>query len=218
MNTCRKLLSALLCLALLASVLPLGAVPARAAGEESTAVSEWDGTTDTNWYKENENEFTLFTAAQLAGLAQLVNGGNNFSGKTITLDADIDLNPGASYDPTTETWINGDGQPVAEDSLHKWTPIGNYSNNFTGTFDGDAHTISGLYINSDERYQGLFGYVGNVGDIGEDGTVENLTVNGSVSGGDSVGSVVGRNYGSVSGCSNTGSVSGDYHVGGVVGA
>lgn len=212
MNTCRKLLSALLCLALLASVLPLGAVPARAAGEESTAVTAWDGTADTNWYKENENEFTLSTAAQLAGLAQLVNGGNNFSGKTITLDADIDLNPGASYDPTTETWINGDGQPVAEDSLHKWTPIGNYSNNFTGTFDGGGNTVSGLYIsNSDEDYLGLFGWVG------DSGTVKNLTVSGSVSGGDSVGSVVGRNYGSVSGCSNTGSVSGDYHVGGVVG-
>ena len=147
-----------------------------------------------------------------------MNGGNNFSGKTITLDADIDLNPGASYDPTTETWINGDGQPVAEDSLHKWTPIGNYSNNFTGTFDGGGNTVSGLYINSDDRYQGLFGYVSNVGDIGEDGTVENLTVNGSVSDGDSVGSVVGQNYGSVSGCSNTGSVSGNYYVGGVVGA
>lgn len=78
MNTCRKLLSALLCLALLASVLPLGVQPARAAENTDTTASVWNGTdVDINWYNDTETSFTLTTAAELAGLAQLVNGGNN---------------------------------------------------------------------------------------------------------------------------------------------
>ena len=58
-----------------------------------------------------------------------------------------------------------------------WTPIGNYSNRYTGTFDGDGYTISNLNINtSNSDYVGLFGYV-------DGGTVENLNLaNVSVSG------------------------------------
>ena len=95
-----------------------------------------------------------------------------------------------------------------------WTPIGTEDKPFTGTFDGNGHSIKGLYINaSDSNYQGLFGYV-------DSGTVKNLTVSGSVSGtGDYVGSVVGyNNGGTVKNCYNTGEVSGDVSAGGVVGS
>ena len=178
MKTLRKLLSALLCLALLAGVLPFGAQPARAAGDESTAVSEWDGAENTDWYNETETSFTLTTAAQLAGLAQLVNSGNTFSGKTITLGADIDLNNQA------------------------WTPIGIYdSTGFAGTFDGGDHTISGLSIN-DGFYQGFFGVVGS------SGTVQNLTIEGAVTTSTATcfGSVAGKNNGTIRDCKNQVSV------------
>ena len=99
-------------------------------------------------------------------------------------------------------------------SIANWTPIGTENAPFTGTFDGNGHSIKGLYINaSDSNYQGLFGYV-------DSGTVKNLTVSGSVSGtGDYVGSVVGwNNGGTVENCCNTGEVSGgDVSAGGVVG-
>ena len=95
-----------------------------------------------------------------------------------------------------------------------WNPIGNsVSNSYEGTFNGDGHTISGLYINSSSANdQGLFGYVSGSGKI------EKLSVSGDINGNNYVGGVVGLNLGSVENCHNTGTVTGtgDY-VGGVVG-
>ncbi|MDR1943211.1 MAG: hypothetical protein LBQ19_00145, partial [Synergistaceae bacterium] len=62
---------------------------------------------DPTWYNTTDTSFTLTTADQLAGLAELVNGGNNFSGKTVYLGNDISL---LGYQA-------GDG----------WTPIGTYT-------------------------------------------------------------------------------------------
>ncbi len=126
----------------------------------------------------------------------------------------------------------------------QWTPIGSGSHEFQGTFDGDNHTISGLYINNvnndSGNYQGLFGY------IGESGTAKNLTVDGTVScfmNGAGIagqndgrvenchnkcnvnatfvncGGVVGENYsGTVTNCYNTGEITGGNRVGGIVGS
>ncbi len=197
-------LSLFLALALCLSLLP---ATAWAAGEDTTA-DTWNGTADTSWYTGHENDltFTLTTAAQLAGLAQLVNGGTTFSSVTITLGADIDLNEDGS-------------------TANNWTPIGtgsNYSNvtSFQGTFDGQGHTIKGLYIQSTSLgYAGLFGRVNS-------GTVKNLAVEGVVNASLNgvsvyVGGVVGyNNGGTVETCSFTGAVSGSgsiAYVGGVVG-
>ena len=121
---------------------------------EGDTPTPWNGTdVDISWYvgHESDTEFSISTAAQLAGLAKLVNDGTNFSGKTIVLTADIDLNNQA------------------------WTPIGNGDScAFSGTFDGDQHIICGLNVKiKSGSYAGLFGYV-------YDGTVENLTAEGSV--------------------------------------
>ena len=58
------------------------------------AGSAWDGTTDTTWYDKDISQtvFELSDAADLAGLADLVNKGKTFEGKTIKLVDDIDLN------------------------------------------------------------------------------------------------------------------------------
>ena len=129
---------------------------------EGDVPTPWNGTVDTNWYDASKDTFEISTAAELAGLATLVNGtakdadnnsiaAVNFSGKTIKLTADIDLNNQA------------------------WTPIGNGDScAFSGTFDGDQHIICGLNVKiKSGSYAGLFGYV-------YDGTVENLTAEGSV--------------------------------------
>ena len=83
---------------------------------------------------------------------------------------------------------------------NQWTPIGTSGNKFTGTFDGDGHTISGLYINNDAStygVAGLFGYVGT------GGMIRDLTVEGEIDPEDrngSVGGIVGANDGTVSNC------------------
>ena len=98
-----------------------------------------------------------------------------------------------------------------------WTPIGNSSNKYTGAFEGDGHTITGLSIddNANRTYSGLFGYV----DAG--GVVQNVgLVGGSIIGKNFVGAVAGENHGKIINCYNTGEVTAtgvNAYVGGVVG-
>ena len=120
-----------------------------------------------------------------------------------------------------------------------WTVIGRtYYNNFCGVFNGDGYAVRGIYINTQESYQGLFGnsggdsiianlgvaesyiygnkYVGGV--VGNnDGTVTNCYNTGNVNGNEHVGGVVGDNDGTVTNCYNTGNVTGNKDVGGVIG-
>ncbi len=73
----------------------------------------------------------------------------------------------AHYKLTADIDLGGEENP--------WTPIGSGENRaFTGTFDGDGHTISGLYINSNDDVAGLFGYVGR------GGMIKGLTVEGEI--------------------------------------
>ena len=116
--------------------------------------------------------------------------------------------------------LNADGSLNEEksDTFEPWTPIGSdVSNNYTGTFDGDGHTISGLYVVPTGDYAGLFGYVFG-------GTIKNVgVVNSYISGnGDSrVGGVCGENMnGTVENSYNKGIVTvtgSNAHVGGVCG-
>jgi hypothetical protein len=100
-----------------------------------------------------------------------------------------------------------------------WTPIGTSTNPFTGVFDGNGYTISGLTINSTSGRVGMFGQVG----LG--GIVKNLgLINVNITGGGTVGhtgGIVGNNSGTVQNCYTTGSVSGSgtsvSGIGGIVG-
>ena len=59
---------------------------------EYFSTTRWDGAVDLSWYNGTDTEFTITTARQLAGLAQLVNDKTDtFSGKTVRLGADISL-------------------------------------------------------------------------------------------------------------------------------
>ena len=144
-----------MCLAVVTALVLL-ATAVFAAGNDAAA-DKWDGSSkDTSWYTghEEQSEFTITTAKELAGLAELVNGGNGFHGKTINLGADIDL----------------DNQ--------QWTPIGKVNGSFRGTFDGKEHTISNLTITGDLGL-GLFGDLGANSSDHEPtvGTLQNLTIN-----------------------------------------
>ena len=141
--------------------------------------------------------YEISTATQLKNFATAVNDGSEKSAHAKLMN-NIDLSSVCGEN------AGESGQPVS------WTPIGNYGHQYTGTFNGNGHTISGLYINNSANDQGLFGRVNG-------GTVQNLTVSGSVKGDAYVGGVVGRNNGTVKNCYNTGEVSGNRYVGGVVG-
>ena len=127
-----------------------------------------------------------------------------------------------------------------------WNPLGDAGTNFTGFFDGNGKTITGLKIDrSAEDYIGLFGIIGSgavvkdltldgvnitgstnvAGLIGQNfGTVLNCHVTGSstVDGGDGnddddIGGLVGDNDGWIDGSSSAGIIHGLYDVGGLVG-
>lgn len=66
-----------------------------------------------------------------------------------------------------------------------WTPIGNNTTPYKGTFDGQEVTLSGLNGQGEDDYQGLFGYCKNA-------TIKNIvTTNGNVKGHDDVGGIAG---------------------------
>ena len=100
-----------------------------------------------------------------------------------------------------------------------WTPIGiDYNHQYTGTFDGGDHTITGLTVTGSDQYAGLFGYIDTGGKV-KDVTLEDVKIESNHSSG-YVGGVAGCSYGTLENCSVSGSVSGSgssSDVGGVVG-
>lgn len=166
-----------------------------------------------------DDPYKISTGAELAYLAEKVNGGESYSGEYFKLTNDIQLNE-----------LDENGMPKAADGQDKafpWTPIGKFvkSSNkqpFSGIFDGDGHTISGLYINltgnyksnsKGKVYQGLFGYV-------KGGTVQNLIVTGSVAVKNTcinvdvsyIGGIVGCTDGTVQNCGFYGTISAKKNV------
>jgi hypothetical protein len=142
---------------------------------------------------------------------------------------------GYNYDTTTKTYTvyNADGLLAWNEAAQKdksinctlsadinmagkeWTPIGTDDNNsYNGTFDGNGNTITGLTVNQSEKYNaGLFGCLGSGGKV-QNLTLENVNISGTYY----VGSVVGTNFGTVSGCTASGNITGtETLVGGVVG-
>ena len=191
------------------------------AGGEYTYTVSLAAAKDLGYTIESNGSYTVTSADGLMNVAELVNGGK--TDINITLDKNIDL--------------TGKG----------WTPIGtSFKNSYTGTFDGGGHTITGLTVTTNDKYAGLFGYLGNFnngaatvknvvmegiqitcnhrlgyagGVAGYSwGTIENCSVSGSISGTVSVGGVVGvQRDRPITGCSSSATVKGMVQVGGVAG-
>jgi hypothetical protein len=137
-----------------------------------------------------------YQISNLDDLALLMNNSTHWD-KYYIQTADIDAS-------ATSTW----------DSDAGWSPIGNSITSFTGSYNGQGHTISGLTINrSEENYQGLFGYTNGA-------TIQNLGLNNvNISGYIGVGSLAGNILfsSSMNNCYSTGNVTGRTAVGGLVG-
>ena len=122
----------------------------------------------------SENPYQISTAAQLYWFAGLVNGDesvcdydayNNPTGTQqnnaacAKLTANIVVNSGLAKGKTMLESLEYDASDNVTNgsSFVAWTPIGNLNIRYTGTFDGQGHTISGLYFNnSNTNYVGLF--------------------------------------------------------------
>ena len=104
---------------------------------------------DDELYFDAEGNYLVGDVVSLKSLAKFVNGGNKLQGKSVKLTADIDL------------------------AGEEWTPIGNSTNTFNGTFDGNGKSIKNLNIVETEAkegkaYIGFFGYAKNA-------TIKNVT-------------------------------------------
>ncbi len=197
----RKLLSVFLTVSLLFSFATIFTVQAE-------DVEIWDGTIAESFASGTGTEddpYIIETASQLAYLA---NSNQSFSGKYIKLVNDIYLND-------TTNWEDWETTAPA----NEWVPIGilsvdasNYLN-FSGNFDGDKHTIYGIYTVG-RKYAGLFAY--------SKGYIKNITVKESyISATTNSGGVIGRvHYNSVENCHNYATVvstDSNSYSGGIVG-
>ena len=147
---------------------------------------------DKGYTDDGQGNYTVTSAEGLKNIAKLVNEEWK-SDINITLTADINL------------------------SGIDWTPIGiDYNHQYTGTFNGGGHTITGLTVTGSYKYAGLFG------DIDENGTVKNVVLEGVQITSDNssgyAGGVAGDSWGTIENCSVSGSVSGTTFAGGVVGS
>lgn len=174
---------------------------------------------DKGYTDDGQGNYIVTTAEGLKAVADIANNGN--LGINITLTENINLTD------------------------MEWTPIGtNYNNAYTGIFDGNGHTITGLTVTGSNDYAGLFGRIGSGGTVKNvklegvkiesdndmssvggvagdsyDGNIENCSVSGSVSGNNgTAGGVVGNQQkGSITGCSSSATVNAGIAAGGVAG-
>lgn len=167
-----------------------------------------------------EAVYEISNAGQLYWFAGLVNGDKEVCTGDVTQDlsakavltADITVNTGV---------LNADGTLQADtENLRSWTPVGsntgteeNAANGYSGTFDGQNHTISGLYFDdANADAVGLFGYITENSQVFCVGITDSY-----FNGRNYVGAVCGKNDGIIRNCYNTGTVSGSQYVGGVNG-
>ena len=184
-----------------------------------------------------DKPYEISSAAELAWFRDYVNGtivnegekdGTTHPSASATLTADIDL---------AEFCHAADGIKYTEEL--SWTPIGNSSNKYQGTFDGNGKTIRNLYINATSNYTGFFGSA-------TDGSIKNITFDNakvnssgnytgilagnagscieyiktlatcSVEGKAWVGGIAGYSWGNIINCKNHAKVNGTNFVGGIV--
>lgn len=155
--------------------------------KKSPSVAGLEKTFDKSWYSHDKTTYVLTDAKDLYGFLYLSNSKIDFTGKTIKLGNDIVVHAGSAAE-----WANGSNLP---DKVYNWSGIGKHTN-FQGTFDGQGHTISGLYGTADTSFMGLFGWVGT------EGIVKNLRLTNSylestVKDSAAIGSIAGRLEGDI---------------------
>ena len=202
----------------------------------------WDGTSLEPAVDEAGN-YNIYKPEELKWIAdKIISGEKNFAGVTITIRNNLDLGArsGENDEWTGNVWtsmigfldeINTNNQEetnnseaninnelvtnnLEQENLDSNTQVTTENlKRFAGIFNGNNCWIRGLYINSEKRYQGLFGY--------QTGTIQNLTIkNSKIQGGEGTGGIVGLNGGTIVNCHTENVVINSYKqnkVGGISG-
>lgn len=170
MKKFKKIISFMLAATMSFSLVVSQAAAVSAASTDNDNVSAarvWNGKIDTSWFTKDKTKdrYEISTPEQLAGFAQLVTDAahsDRFRGVMISLTNDIVLND-------TSNWENWREDPPK----NTWTPIGKVGSPvngycpFAGVFNGNGHTISGMYVNEKTpdrlfascKPAGLFAYI-----------------------------------------------------------
>lgn len=149
--------------------------------------------------KEDENTYTIGCIEDLVGLSINVNNCiDNYSGKTIKMERDLDFSDDSSYKNPNDTSLgdinhNGKIEPIKVEVTtgEGFEPIGRgneydnstqitYSRYFYGTFEGNNKTINNLYIQKTDMNLERAAYIGLFGNITYGTVVKNLTVTGNI--------------------------------------
>ena len=186
-----------------------------------TPPSKGDGSAD--------KPYKISTAEELKWFRDEVNRGRNNICAKIADNVEV-------IDMSTVCHAADKSQNLEEVS---WEPIGNTTNRYMGTFDGNNKTITNLYINANQEYSGLFGYTfistiknltfvnanvtntnsftGILVGYGYGGTYQNIMTSTSceVNGGDGTGGIAGKLAGNAYNCVNYATVQGKELVGGL---
>lgn len=180
----------------------------------------WDGSSQKPAIDEAGN-VNIYNPAELRWVAeQVASGEKSFAGVTITLRNSLDFgarkNDQDVWEGAEWTPIIGFLEPKSEETQTEQVPENaevtqEYLKRFAGTFIGNGCSIRGLYVNSENKYSGLFGY--------QTGVITGLNIKNSfISGKDSVGAIVGLNAGTIQNCSiQNVEVIGKEKIGGLVG-
>ena len=182
--------------------------------------------------------YQIGTKAELYWFAGMINGTLGVKqefGANAVLTANITVNTGV---------LDNDGEPNPNigGRFVTWKPIGSSPDRYAGTFDGQGHTISGLYCNGSGDYVGLFGFMAGAGTIknvtvarsyfkgnnftagicgyNNAGIIQGCTFTGTIDGEESwAGGICGSSYGGkIIDCTNTGMIRGSARVGGICGS
>ena len=114
---------------------------------------------------DSSNMVKISTAEELKAFRDDVNSGNTYEGKYVYLTNDISLD------------INEEWKPIGLYPMESSSPDDETNKPFKGIFDGNRHEINGIYINTNNKVQGLFGLVNN-GKIFNIGIGKNCNING----------------------------------------
>ena len=154
---------------------------------------------------ETTGNYEISNAGQLYWFAGLVNGTldgveQNTSANAILME-DITVNDNLLDSLQYDT----EGNVSNGSDFITWTPIADWMENrttqYSGTFDGNNKTVSGLYFNGDSTCIGLFGSSESDGNIKNVGVVDSY-----FKGNDHVGGVCGNNAGTITNCYNAGNL------------
>ena len=149
--------------------------------------------------------YEISNAGQLYWFAGLVNGTLDGVEQNTSANAVLTANITANENLLDSLQYDAEGNVSNGSDFITWTPIADcmedHITQYSGTFDGNNKTVSGLYLNGNSTRIGLFGSSEADGNIKNVGVVDSY-----FKGNDFVGGVCGRNDGTITNCYNTGNL------------